>query len=102
MPDSAWPEAMVSVVILATSVLSIAATSAKIGKAVNSAHQRTASVAVARNQVSELLARPYVQLTDGGMTSSGVEMEWMVGPGTSSKEVVLVQWCGPGDPAGER
>ncbi len=83
-------EAMVSIVMLTTSLLGLAGASAQIGAAMNAAHRRTAALAEVRIQLETLLARPYQEVQNGTQTSEGVAMEWAVTETGRSKEILLV------------
>lgn len=83
-------EAMIAIVVLATSMLGIAATSARVGQAMNSAQIRVAAAEQARGQLTALLARPYGELADGSAVAGGVAMEWTVTDTSRAQEITLV------------
>ncbi len=91
-PDAGFglTEAMVSIVILTTSLLGLAATSARIGAAMNSAHRRTSALQQAELRMETLTAQPYSQIVDGSATEDGITFQWTVTSDDDSKEIVLV------------
>ncbi len=82
-------ETLVSIVIVSTALLSIAATSAHVGAGLNATHERTRTLKVAQQQMETLLATPYDQVVSGSAVSEGVSQEWTVTETGRAKEIVL-------------
>ena len=82
-------ETLVSIVIVSTALLSIAATSAHVGAGLNATHERTRTLKVAQQQMETLLATSYDQVVSGSAVSEGVSQEWTVTETGRAKEIVL-------------
>lgn len=82
-------EAMVMLVIVATAVLGIVGVSVRVGRTVNSSHLRMAATAVASDQLEQLVATPYDQLTAGTASKDGVTLAWTISDETVAKAIRL-------------
>lgn len=82
-------ETMIALALFAVGALPIAGSSVELGAMVTSAHIRTHAMAIAEQQVEEMLGQPYDQLVSGTASESGVDLEWTVTEALLSKRVVL-------------
>lgn len=83
------PEALISLVILTTAVLGIAASATRSGALLNSAHSRSAAMSAARVQMEALLALPYDSLRNGSLQREHAQLSWTVTDHLRMKEIVL-------------
>lgn len=83
-------EVLISVVVLTTAVLGIAATAARSGAILNKAHMRAGALAQARLEIEEILAQPYDSVEAGSAERGAVDIEWTVTNAQRMKELVLV------------
>lgn len=85
-------ETLVSLVIFSTAMLGIVGTSARVGITVNSSHGRLSALSVARQQLEEVMAEEYANVTGGTATRDGVQLTWAVQESASGKDIVLVYY----------
>jgi len=92
------PEALVSLAILSTVVLGIAASAARSGALLNHAHSRSVAMSTARVQLEALLAQPYDSLRTGSAQQGSTQLVWTVTERARMKEIVLeYRFAVPGD-----
>lgn len=83
-------EVLICLAIFSTAMLGIIGTSARVGLAVNGAHKRLESQAVARQQLESVMALDYSKVVDGTADRNGVKMKWGVVSNKVGKKVLLV------------
>lgn len=83
-------EVLVMLVIVLTAVMGIVGVSVRVGRTVNSSHMRLAAATVASDQLEQVLARSYDQVTGGSSSADGVTMAWTVSDEQVGKAIRLV------------